>query len=54
MKMNLDIIHVVLVVILVINFLLLVNLSLKNSSCSCGKNIANKLNSCSGCEGCGN
>ena len=54
MKMNLDMIHIVLVVLLVVNLLLLVNLTLKNSNCSCGKDVVNKLKSCSSCEGCGN
>lgn len=55
--MNLDMIHVVLVVLLVINLLLLVNLTIKNRSCPCGKNVANEVkssSSCKGCEGCGN
>jgi hypothetical protein len=56
MKMNLDMIHIVLVVLLVVNLLLVINLTLKNRSCPClqGNNTKKHVKSCISCEGCGN
>ena len=52
--MNLDMMHGILIVLLVVNLLLLINLNLKNSNCPCGKNVANQVKSCSDCDKCGN